>query len=63
MNTAKQGLTLFMRSKIMTPFENHLSAALLFLVGDDIANQPPSQKSHSSQSCQEIRMAIFGSQF
>ena len=28
----------------MTTFENHLSAALLSLVGDDISNQPPSQK-------------------
>ena len=44
MNTAKQGLYLFMRSKTMTQFEKHLSAALLSLVGDDIANQPPSQQ-------------------
>jgi len=44
MNTAKQGLYLFMRSKTMTPFEKHLSAALLSLVGDDIANQHPSQQ-------------------
>ena len=28
----------------MTKFEKHLSAALLSLVGDDIANQPPSQQ-------------------
>ena len=28
----------------MTQFEKHLSAALLSLVGDDIANQPPIQQ-------------------
>ena len=28
----------------MTPFETHLSVALLSLVGDDINNQPPSQQ-------------------
>ena len=28
----------------MTQFETHLTAALLSLVGDDIANQPSSQK-------------------
>jgi hypothetical protein len=28
----------------MTTFEKHLTTALLSLVGDDIANQPPSQK-------------------
>jgi hypothetical protein len=44
MNTAKQGLTLYMRSKTMTPFETHSSAALLSLVGDNINNQPPIQQ-------------------
>ena len=28
----------------MTQFEKHLTTALLSLVGDDIANQPPSQQ-------------------
>ena len=28
----------------MTPFETHSSAALLSLVGDNINNQPPSQR-------------------
>jgi hypothetical protein len=44
MNTAKQGLTLFMRSKTMTPFETDSSAALLSLVGDNVENQPLGQQ-------------------